>query len=92
MPVCLSTKKGLAVAEPVLSIVKFEEQMTLKLNENGATTWVGVMNCEQYEALKKGLHKEHEIDIARMILASAFPGDDEETYCEEHGYPDCEVC
>jgi hypothetical protein len=66
--------------------------MTLKLNENGATTWVGVMNCEQYEALKKGLHKEHEIDIARMILASAFPGDDEETYCEEHGYPDCEVC
>ena len=83
------------MADPGLSIVKFEEQMTLKLSENGVTTWVGVMNCEQYEALKKGLHAEHEIDITRMILASAFPGDDEDENlprCMTHDDPYCEVC
>lgn len=82
---------------PHLTIVKFEEQMTLKIVDEGVTKWVGVMSADLFEVLKKGLHAEHEIDITRMILASAFPGDDEDDNdglprCMTHDDPYCEVC
>lgn len=75
------------MAEPQLFIQKFDEDITLTVtNHQGGVAFCEHISNDAFEVLKKGLHAEHEIDITRAILESAFPGDDEDDdlpLCEE---------
>lgn len=75
------------MADLHLTIVKFDEELTLRLcTHEGDVKRKFVMSADEFEVLKVQLHKEHEIDITRAILESAFPGDDEDDdlpLCEE---------
>ena len=46
-------------------------------NNHGGIDFAQYINEEAFEILKKGLHAEHEIDITRAILESAFPAFDD---------------